>query len=667
MSGPHRRIAIALAITSLATACDGFVSMPHAQWDPPIGAARPAEIRSREACDHHTATRSAWFGDLHVHTAFSMDARTRDLTLTPHDAYRYANGHRTLLPPLDAQGRGTVGVRIDRPLDFAAVTDHASMLGEVSRCMTRGSSAYDTPSCRAYRGETTTLVGRLVGGLAGRLTALGDTDGRNVEICGEDGHACRAALKSAWQATWDAAEHWYDRTSACRFTTFHAWEHTATPGLTTKVHRNVILRNEIVPELPISAIDEPYALGLWRKLRDLCTETGTGCDALAIPHNPNLSNGRMFTLPYRDQPIDVQRTYASMRARYEPLVEMMQAKGDSECRNGFPDVLGGPDELCDFEKIRGLGDDAPRACAEGETDSGALVSRGCVSKLDYARYALVEGLREQARVGVNPYRMGFIASTDTHNAAPGAVEEASFFGTRGASSIRAAQRLSGVGTPPQRESVRNPGGLVGVWAEENSRESIFRALRRRETFGTSGPRIQPRFFAGYDLADEACDAEQLPREGYAGGVPMGGVVQGAAGEPGGPRFLVSALKDPEGPDLLQRIQIIKGWVDDDGAFHQAVHDVAGAANDADVDLASCTPRGAGHARLCATWTDPEFDAERLSVYYARVVQNPTCRWSTAQCLAYAEDDAPPACSDPSIPRTVQERAWTSPIWYEPPA
>ena len=420
----------------------------------------------------------------------------------------------------------------------------------------------------------------------------------------------------------------------------------------------MIFRNEIVPELPISWIDTPTEPEFWRKLRAQCLDTDSGCEALAIPHNPNLSNGHLFAVWYRDLPLDEQRAQAKLRAGLEPIVEIVQQKGESECRNGMYGVAGGPDELCGFEKIRDMPGKPLDDCEEG-TGEGAQRGRGCVSRLDYARYALVEGLREAERIGVNPYVVGFIGSTDTHLGNPGAVSEKEFVGTY-AAPVR--QQLT-IGDDTNASVFRSAGGLAGVWAEENSRDAIFDALARRETFATSGTRIAPRLFAGWDLPGDLCSRDDLVARGYADGVPMGGTLPSRPAG-GSLRFVAQARRDPEGAPL-ERIQIVKVWYGRDGLFHQTVHDVARASEESDVDPETCALRGAGASVLCGTWTDPDLDPGRAAVYYARVLEGPSCRWSTWRCLSLAPDDRPDGCSDPRVPRTLQERAWTSPIWLSP--
>ncbi len=665
-----RRSPAALLGAALALACiPASIGPGSSSWTPPAAPALAAALVGREPCAHREPLRQPLFGDLHVHTRFSMDASARGLAKEgPDFAYRFASGHEVSLPPYDARGVGTRRVRIDRPLDFAAATDHAEWMGEVSLCMRPGSSMYATRRCRQFRGEASSAIPG-VGGMNARMMGIISlSEGRPAALCGRDGGICRAELRSAWELTRAAAERWYDRTSECRFTTFAAWEYSASPGR-SKVHRNVILRNELAPELPISWLDVPDAEQMWARLRALCNDTGTGCEALAIPHNPNLSNGQMFSIPWRDAPLAEQRERARLRAEMEPVVEMMQHKGESECRNGMYGVVGGADELCDFEKARGLGAASPPDCGEGSGE-GALMGEGCISRLDFVRYALLEGLREQQRTGVNPYRLGFIGSTDNHSAAPGSVNERRYLGGNAARDATLADRLDGkVGGTSMRPALRNPGGLAGVWAEENTRDAIFDAIRRRETFATSGPRIAPRFFAGWGYPADICTRADLVERGYAEGVPMGGELRERLPGAGPPAFVVSALRDAGSEGLpgtqLQRLQVIKGFVGDDGAFHQEVHDVAGAAGAGGVDPRTCTPQGSAFDSLCARWTDPDFDPARPAVYYARVVEAPSCRWQAAECVGLAGEERPAGCDDPALPDVIQERAWTSPIWYRP--
>jgi len=594
-----------------------------------------------------------------------MDANSLGTVATPDDAYRYARGEAIEVYTGDP-AMGMRPARIDRPLDFAAVTDHAEWMAEVSLCTTEGSPTYDTTGCRIYRGEDKSWLARLLGleGFRARIAGLVGLTGRRSDVCGDDDLICRAELGEVWRANQAATERAYDRSDACAFTSLHAWEYSHSP-YSTKVHRNIILRNEIVPELPISSLETPREIDLRHQLVDLCNDTPSGCEAIAIPHNPNLSNGQMFKVEYADLPQEEQRREAALRARLEPIVEMMQIKGESECRNGMYQVVGEPDELCNFEKVRDLGNQEFEDCEEG-AGRGAQAGRGCSSRTDFVRYALLEGLREKKRIGVNPYPFGFIGSTENHMATPGAVREDDVpykFGTT-------TEALLTVGDRKRGPTFWNPGGLAGVWAEENTRDAIFDALKRKESFATSGPRIVPRFFGGWDLDPEICGSESFAKAGYDSGVPMGGQLPERPATAKAPGFAVSALADPGTPaqpgGLLQRLQIIKAWVGEDGLFHQEVHDVAGSAdNGAGVDSATCEPLGPGARELCGVWRDPGFDPSLDAIYYARVVENPSCRWSAHLCLSLPVSERPDGCAAGRLPETIQERAWTSPIAYAP--
>ena len=623
-------------------------------WQPlaaPASSEAPAE---REPCDHYQASRQAFFGDLHVHTSVSFDAASRGVLGTADDAYRFARGEAIALAPyggIEGSGRQR---QLDRPLDFAAVTDHAEWIGEVVVCTEPGRPEYDSEPCVEFREGIAIFKPNF-------FPLIGFFD-REEAVCGEDNRACRHAVASAWQENQAAAERHYDRSSRCAFTTFHGYEYSNSVSM-SKVHRNVIFRNERVPELPVSSLEEPEPVGLWDKLDALCSNTGGACEAISIPHNPNVSNGRMFVLPYLGESEEEQRRQANQRARWEPVVEIMQIKGESECAPGLWKVFG-EDESCDFEKLRSVPGELPEDC-EDDYSSGAIRGGGCRSRLDYARYALIEGMSEEQRIGVNPYRFGMAGSTDTHNATPGDVAEDDYEGCCAVQDHTVERRLGGRadGFGGRPMAARNPGGLMGVWAEENSRDSLFDAMRRREVFATSGPRIVPRFFAGWDIPAEVC-AGDLASPGYAGGVPMGSELSGK-GRQESPLFVAAALADAAGYPL-QRLQVVKIWPGEGRDFHQRVFDVAGSEPGlATVDPGSCEVSGPGHAQLCATWRDPEFDAGQSAAYYLRVLENPSCRWSWRQCLEQPEGDRPSACSDPSIPRTVQERAWGSPIWYQP--
>ena len=637
----------------------------HQDWEPPGGPATVPASPPGPRCTHYSPTRSAFFGDLHVHTVQSLDAYGRGGFQTPDDAYRFAKGEPIGLTPRSADGEPLRFGTIDRPLDFAAVTDHAEWIGELESCTNAQSPAYDSLDCQIMRGRP--LAGTTAAGDALIRRVLSGAIREPGGMCGADASVCREYAGHAWRRTVAAAEAHQDRTEACAFTAFNAWEFTSAPGR-SKVHRNVILRNDSVPELPISWAEEAEPEGLWKKLEARCNDTGTGCEALTIPHNPNISNGRMFTVTYKDRPLDAQRQRAELQRRLEPLVEMIQAKGESECRTGMWNVLGGEDELCGFEKVRYMPNGArPEDCRES-FGSGALAGMGCQSRLDFVRYGLIEGLREYARIGVNPYRLGFIGSTDTHNGTPGAVEEYNYLGHNSLVDDTLEKRITTPAYAPH--PLRNPGGLIGVWAEENSRDALFDAMKRRETFATSGVRIQPRLFAGWDLPDGLCGDADAVAEAYRSGVPMGGALDPAGVDDDGPVFFASALRDPgtamDAGAGLQRIQVIKGEVDDSGLFRETVVDIA-ADDGPDVEVdADCAPSRQGANALCSVWRDPAWNPAKPAVYYARVLEQPSCRWHARQCAALPADERPDACADNALPRTVQERAWTSAIWYEPP-
>ena len=337
----------------------------------------------------------------------------------------------------------------------------------------------------------------------------------------------------------------------------------------------------------------------------------------------------------------------------------MQHKGDSECRLS-PDST---DELCGFEKLpyaNFLQKYLRYFAAQPDVRS-------------FVREALAAGLAEEQRLGVNPFKFGLIASTDTHLGTPGAVEERDHPGHGGAGAP--APKDLPEGLPDDFEF--NPGGLAVIWAEENSRDSLFEAMRRREVYGTSGPRHVVRFFGGWELPADLCSQQAFVETGYARGVPMGGDLPARAADR--PSFAVSALRDPgteQRPGgLLQRIQIVKGWLEN-GAPREQVYEVAGdPENTASVDLETCTPQGPGSDSLCSVWSDPHFDARQRAFYYARVVENPSCRWSTFACNATGVDcsdrekvpEELAACCEPGRAKTIQERSWTSPIWYTPAA
>ena len=580
----------------------------------------PAAVRPPESTAAPNLLRNAYFGDLHVHTNFSYDAFLFGTRATPHDAYRYAKGEALTHP-------AGFEVRLDAPLDFYAVTDHAGFLGmlpaltDPARDVSHPAGALvDDYVSGALDGDARTKARRGIYAVMWRL-ARTDPD----------------VVRSAWRETVAAAEAHYERG---RFTTFVGYEYTA-----RRLHRNVIFRGSAVPDLPFSRVDSFNPEDLWAWM-DRNREAGI--EALAIPHNSNTSNGLMFRLAtYAGDPLDA--ALAEVRTRNEPLVEITQTKGTSDTHP----ALSPNDEWADFEIW----------------DRGTSQPGG-----SYVRDAYLNGLRLEEERGINPFRFGLVGATDSH-AGASSLRESGFFTTRGSPQ----EGFSIPFDPPRPDgrryaaspgvSLRGASGLTGVWAEENTREAIFDAFRRRETFATTGPRVRVRFFAGYDYPDDLADDPDLIARAYAGGVAMGGELAAPGGRT--PRFLVWASRDPSSAPLA-RLQVIKGWVDG-GAAHERVYDVACSDglqvgrtthrcpdNGARVNLADCSvDENVGAAELRTLWTDPDFDSGQRAVYYVRVLENPSCRWSTWDAVRAGVEPRP------NLPATIQERAWSSPIWVAP--
>ncbi|PLW70481.1 hypothetical protein C0039_02440 [Pseudohalioglobus lutimaris] len=619
------------------------------------------------------------FGDLHVHTSYSFDSYVSSQRNDPSAAYRYAKGEAITLP--DADGEQTLTARIQRPLDFTAVTDHAEFLGPINLCTQDSSKlAYWFPVCIAGRSDWY-IVQLLAAQYWTRVGVVDDNNQKGESMVCALGD-CGAAHREAWGGIRAAAEEHYDRSDECSFTTFVGYEYTDAPNY-SNLHRNVIFRNDKVTDTAISTYDtgSENVPELWRQLRDQCIEGIAGCDVLAIPHNSNLSRGLMFPDPRNEQE-------ANERLFFEPLVELVQHKAASECRY---DRLAGrgldtADELCDFEQA-----EADNLAMLGtlygkvRTDEARPVDLDSFGRRNMVRNVLKDGLALEKQTGINPFKPGFIGSTDTHSASPGGAEENNYTGHLG-------RRDAGYRNV-QDHFFDNPGGLAVIWAEENSRDAIFEGMRRREAYATSGTRPIVRFFAGQDLDPALCDDPDMATKAYAAGVPRGGELTAAAQSPA---FLVSATKDPGVPGYpgldLQRVQVIKGWLDAGGNTHERVYDVAGSAdNGAGVDPQTCKPTGSGYKNLCTVWRDPQYNPDESAFYYVRVLENPSCRWSTLQCQASGVNPFAGNCAEqaaaqtaqlqdqgaigdvfgrccldpvaqPFYSPTLQERAWTSPIW-----
>ena len=470
---------------------------------------------------------------------------------------------------------------------------------------------------------------------------------RDVELCGDAGTGCADAAAERWAEITAAADAADDRTSACTFTAFSGYEYTNSLSV-NNLHRNAIFRTSRTPSVPVSTFEAPTLDELFAGLEEQCTGD---CEVLLIPHNPNLSGGNQFYVDTSGTE-EEQVARAETRRRMEPLLEIHQHKGQSECRNGF----GDPDDpLCDFEQQRPAGDEV---CPDDDPGTGAMRNWGCTHRLDFARNILKAGLLEEARIGVNPYHLGFVASTDTHNGTAGLVDASTYAGHVGTVDDTPEKRLEG-GTATHDTLINNPGGLAGVWSVERSRDAIFEAMLRGETFATSGPRISVRFFGG-NVPTDLCETEDLVTA-YTDAVPMGGTLTGAA------RFYVQAEADLGVPELpgvgLERLQIVKGWVDAKGVTHEQVYDVS-EGDPGTLDADTCAADG-GSDTLCTVWEDPDFDPSLRAFWYVRAVEVPTCRWSAWECGRLPEADRPAVCSDGTVPSTVQQRAWSSPIWYAP--
>jgi hypothetical protein len=582
------------------------------------------------------------FGDTHLHTSFSMDAGAFGARLGPADAYRFARGEEVMA------SSGQLA-KLSRPLDFLVVADHSDNMGFFPDLLAGKPELLADPLGRKWYDMITS--GQGAAAALEIVTAFGAGKFKGPILYSPDS----AAYRGAWQETIKAAEEAND---PGRFTAFIGYEWTSNTG-GNNLHRNVVFRDngdkasQVVPYtvLPPGS-DNPRDLWKWMA----AYEDKTGGSVLAIAHNGNLSNGRMFPMiePGTDKPID--REYAETRNKWERLYEATQIKGDGETHP----FLSPNDEFANFERWD-----------KGNLDL-TVAKTPDMLEFEYARSALKNGLKLEQKLGVNPYKFGMVGSTDSHTGLA-AVEEDNFFGKTSASEPspeRASHPFIKRGDLVILGWETSASGYAGVWATENTRESLFDAMQRRETYATTGPRMLVRFFGGFDFEDADARTRSPAIAGYTKGVPMGGDIGPA---PAGkvPTFLVAALKDPIGANL-DRYQVIKGWLDAAGEVHEKVYDVVWSGDrkpGADgklppvgdtVDVPNATwTNTIGAPELITVWKDPDFDPAQRAFYYGRVIEIPTPRW-TAYDAKYFGIAMPEGAT-----MSLQERAYTSPIWYSP--
>ena len=659
---------------NIAGARIGLASQPEIDWD--FQAVDPyMDVNSKIS-----SSRVPLFGDLHVHTKYSFDAYIFGTLASPDDAYEFAKGAPLRHP-------AGFDMQLKRPLDFYGVTDHGTFLGQVEEAATPGTVYYEAPSSIQVRDinsvenlNLSTFDARreaFGGFLLKTTTALreGKLDIRYVD----------KVSRTAWADIVAAAERHND---PGKFTTFIGFEYTASTPDMGNLHRNVIFRGDgnRIPSVPYGRANSNSPEGLWNWMDRLRED---GIESMAIPHNSNGSGGNMFALvDSNDKPFT--KEYSDLRSRNEPIVEITQVKGTSDTHP----ALSKNDEWADFEIM-------PYKVATLEYSE---------PKGSYVRDAFLEGLRLEIQKGFNPYKFGLIGSSDTHTGAS-SQDESNFYSKiglldstpemRGSIPINnsfseenpsaaeggcfeisqptedgvveycvTAQEVNGEIYMNSSSITWGASGLAGVWAEENTRESIYNALRRKESFATSGPRMTIRFFAGFDLDNTKLNDIDLVEYLYAKGKSMGSDLDGIAKQT--PLFFVWAVRDSYSAPL-QRIQIIKGFVDASGNPQEEVFDVTCSDggtpdlishrcpdNNAKVDISNCAfSQDIGATELKSFWSDPTFKVDQRAFYYVRALENPTCRWSTWDAIRNNLDPR----SD--MPKTIQERVWSSPIHYIP--
>jgi hypothetical protein len=589
-----------------------------------IAVAAPAVLPAQDAPD--PADRQVYFGEQHLHTTNSPDAFAFGTRNGPDDAYRFCKG--------EAIEKSTTGEMIQKatPYDWCAVTDHAEYLGMMPLLLDPDSPLRDTE------------IGRLL------VAGEGEAAFQQIISSGSSGVPIPylvdpAVMATAWEAQKTAANQHYE---PGKFTTLIAFEWTSQPNA-MNIHHNVFFRDDEGPEAVFSAFDSFRREDLWTYQE---IQRGLGHDNFSIPHNSNVSNSRMFATTNSEGTL-IDERWARRSNANTVGVEILQTKGQSETHP----ALAPFDEFADFETgfVHLLG------------------SGGVLGKVDksYVRGALIDGVGFQEMIGENPFKYGIVAGADSHDAASDN-EEFNYTGVHGNTDKTPEIRLTSP-TTVAGEAPKNFGtpGATGVWADENTREAIFDAIRRRETYGTSGPLIRLRAFGGWGFTGADLEADDWVARGYATGVPMGQDLPPMPSGASAPTIMVWVMKDPQSGNL-DRIQIVKGWYQD-GQPREQIYDVVWSdgrqpdaetgklppvGNTVDIPNASYT-NTIGDAQLAAVWTDPDFDPSRHAVYYVRVIEIPTPRWSTYDAKVLGM--APLA----DVPATIQERAWSSPFWYTP--
>ena len=578
--------------------------------------------------------RNAYFGDLHVHTSWSFDAFIFNVRTSPDDAYNFGKGEA--IPHA-----GGKPIQMGRPLDFMAVTDHSEYMGIMMQ-MQDGENPLAKLAIAKEINNPDSEVSLKAFGKIGFSMA---TSWPYEELLQKD------IMQTTWQRIVAAADRHYE---PGKFTTFPAYEWTSNPAPTLTVkqfaqnlHRNVVFKGGKVSGIPFSAFNSQDPEDLWAWMDK---ERAKGIDLMAIPHNANMSNGLMYNSETRSGKA-LTAAYAQSRSRNEPINEVVQIKGQSMTHP----TLSPNDEFADYEIY-------------AYTFATSFPPPPSQPKHSYVRGALKDGLAFEKSLGTNPFKFGFIGSSDGHNGAS-AVEENNFIGKLGIVDATPEIRMDKTRLRPSK--FWSAAGLAGVWAKENTREAIFEAMERKETFATSGPRIKLRFFAGWNLEVDSLTGNDWVTQAYANGVPMGSDLNrppSTVNRP--PTFLIQAVKDSEGANL-DRIQIIKGYLDKDGTPQETIFEVSWAGDrrvddngklpaiGTTVDVATATyTNDIGAVSLQTTWKDPTFDASQAAVYYVRVLEIPTPRWTTYDAAALGL--APLS----NVPAIIQERAWSSPIWYQ---